>query len=482
MFLFQEHEKVCLNRKVVQEDSEDDDVIFCGSEVLPTPKRPDEHIPVYTAQNMSSFLMNFSLFNKNKPLALRKIGSNISTSDQNINILDGSPEKLRRLPRRTRGVLTLSKCTSIPLSSPCGQFLLKSSKAAMSIDYQMERLERLERFCFAPALIKDGTLITNRPKWLNTGRLNTNVSVSFKRGSDELEHYHSYKFPRRQLSSACKMRNFQFYNKLLINRCKPCAIKLQRLTAQEIENRNIDIRLQHLNITRACASIEVLPGEENKALHVVVDCIDLCSSDEDEPVVSINHNGCIIAIAPTEVERLAGETQKLPSEIITNTTSLRNAIEIHPSIIASKKTVGHCTFQPLTPSLHLFSSAHNVNPATSPSHAHPSSTNSLLQSSLCKSDETNDNDIILSNMENLTEIKENRVNDWLNDTAISTENLTHMPQSHLVITTATPVIKTSGGIAVPKILPSLMKLARPPSPTSNDILIRQRTATTVDLS
>ncbi|XP_065093998.1 uncharacterized protein ova [Ochlerotatus camptorhynchus] len=477
-----EHEKVCLNRKVVQEDSEDDDVIFCGSEVLPTPKRSDEHIPVYTAQNMSSFLMNFNLFNKNNPLALRKIGS-ISTSDQNINILKGSPEKLRRLPRRTRGIVTLSKCTSIPLSSPCGQFLLRSSKTVMSIDYQMERLERLERFCFAPALIKDGTLITNRPKWLNTCRLNTNVSVSYKRGSDELEHYHSYKFPRRQLSSACKMRNFQFYNKLLINRCKPCAIKLQRLTAQDIENRNIDIRLQHLNITRACASIQVLPDEPNKTMHVVVDCIDLCSSDDDEPGVSINHNGCIIAVDTTEVERLVGETQKpLPSEIITNTASLKNATDINSSHIASNKTAGHCTFQPLTPSLHLFSSAHNVNPATSPSHAHPSSTNSLLQCSLCISDETNDNDIILSNMENLTEVKENRVNDWLNDAAISTETLTHMPQSHLVITTATPVIKNSGGIAVPKTLPSLMMLARPPSPTSKDILIRQRTATTVDLS
>lgn len=467
---------------MVHEDSEDDDVIFCGSEVLPAPKRPDEHISVYAAQNMSSFLMNFSLFNKNNTLAMRKIGSNISTSDQNINILDGSPEKLRRLPRRTRGILTISKCASIPLSSPCGQFLLKSSKTVMSIDYQMERLERLERFCFAPVLIKDGTVITNRPKWFNTGRVNTNVSVSYKRGSDELEHYHSYKFPRRQLSSACKIRNFQFYNKLLINRCKPCAIKLQRLTAEEIENRNIDIRLQHLNTTRARASIAVLPGEQSKAMHVVVDCIDLCSSDEDDPGVSISHKSCIVAVDPTEVKRLAETQKQLPSEITTNTTSLRKAPEINSPNIINNKTIGHCTFQPLTPSLHLFSSVHNANPATSLSHAHPSSTNSLLQSSLCISDETNDNDIILSNMENLTEVKENRVNDWLNDAAISTENLTHMPQSHLVITSATPVIRNSSGISVPKTMPSLMKLARPLSPTSKDILIRQRTATTVDLS
>lgn len=478
---YAEHEKVCLNRKTAQEDSEDDDVIYCGSEVLPTPRRPDQQIPVYSAQNMSSFLMNFSLFNKNNPLALRKSSSNTRTIDpQHINILDGSPEKLRRLPRRSRGIVTLSKCTSIPLSSPCGQFLLRSSKTVMSIDYQIERLERLERFCFAPALRKDGPLIINRPKWLNSGRLNTNVSVSYKRGTDELEHYHSYKFPRRQLSFACKRRNFQFYNKLLINRCKPCIIKLQRLTAQEIENRNIDIRLQNLNITRASATIETLSGELNKAIHVVVDCIDLCSSDEDETGVSMNKNGRIISIETSKVERQSIATQKrLPSESISNRTSLINATEVKSLHILSKKTVGNGTFQPLTPSLHLFSSVHNVNPAPSSSHAHPSSTNNLLQSPLCMSDETHDSDVILSNMENLTEVKENRVNDWLNDAA---ENLTHVPQSHLVLATATPVIKNSAGMAIPKTLPSLMKLTRPSSPTNKDVLIRQRTATTVDLS
>lgn len=484
-----EHEKVCLNRKTVEEDSDDDDVIFCGSEVLPTPKRPDENVPVYSAQNMSSFLMNFNLFNKNNPNALRKLGgSNISstTSDQNINILDGSPEKLRRLPRRTRGIVTLSKCTSIPLSSPCGQFLLKSSKTLMSLDYQMERLERLERFCYAPALIKDGTVITNRPRWLNTSRLSSNVSVSYKRGYEELAHYRSYKFPRRQLSSVCKVRNFQFYNKLLINKCKPCAVKLQRLTAEEIENRNIDIRLQHLSLSRnPASSTKASSGGQSKSLHVVVDCIDLCSSDEDEPkTVSFNRD-CIVAVDPTEVERLtAGGTNMLlplSSIAINNPPPLINVPEIDTSShIASKKPVG--SFQPLTPSLHLFSSAHNVNPATSPSHAHPSSTNSLLQNSLCiAADEATDNDIILSSMENLTEVKENRVNDWLNDAAISTETLAaHMPQTHISATT--PAIKNSSGLAVPKTLPSLIKLTRPPSPTSKDLLLRQRVATTVDLS
>lgn len=124
-----EHEKIC-NQKLVQEESDDDDVIFCGSEVLPTPMQPDQQLSVSPEQNMSSFLLNFNLRNVNNPLTRRSTG--INCNNPNINILDGSPEKLRRLPRRTRGVITLSKCTSIPLSSPCGQFLLKSIKTVQA--------------------------------------------------------------------------------------------------------------------------------------------------------------------------------------------------------------------------------------------------------------------------------------------------------------------------------------------------------------
>ncbi|XP_055590374.1 uncharacterized protein LOC129742498 [Uranotaenia lowii] len=232
-----EHEKICLNAKEFHEESDDDDVIFCGSEKLPSPMPASKMRPTTSAQSMSSFLSNFNLTSTGNP-TLSSLSGCRNVNKTSTNNLDGSPEKLRSLPRRTRGVVTLSKCTSIPLSSPCGQFLLRSIKTVMSEEYQMERLDRLERFCAAPALLKDGAVVTNRPKWMGRSRVHTNVTISFKRSSEEAYYCHNYKFPRRQFSTQCRKKNFLFYNKLLFKKCKPCAVELQRLTAQQIDDQN----------------------------------------------------------------------------------------------------------------------------------------------------------------------------------------------------------------------------------------------------
>lgn len=511
-----EHEKVCLIPKTDREESDDDDVIFCGSEVLPSPMQPEDRKTVSSAKSMSSFLLNFNLLSKNNPVPMRAARSSSSSlvNNSNINILDGSPEKLRRLPRRTRGVVTLSKCTSIPLSSPCGQFLLKSIKTVMSADYRMERLERLERFCFAPALIKDGTVVMNRPKWMNRSRIHTNVAISFKRGSDEPDDYHSYKFPRRQVSTACRTRNFLFYNKLLLNKCKPCAIKLERLTAQGIENRNINIRLKKLNITRLSASTGI--SEENpEARHVVVDCIDLCSSDEEETRMSYGPNDeSFISGNHADVDKLEIcnirqlglniANQSKPTIGINSSTTphLRDTTVMNSFLsLAGNKINNQSTFQPLTPSLHLFSSINNAIPKrTSPpliSHSAGSPVD-IADCPVDMADNKHDtNNLFLSHVENLTEVKENRVNDWLNDSAISTERTMHLQQSHLVLPSttscasralspsplanATSIIKNNSGIAASKSLPSLMKLTKSPNSANADPVVRQRTVTIMDI-
>lgn len=59
---------------------------------------------------------------------------------------------MRRLPRRNRTVLGLTKCPSIAITSPAGQRLIKTSKSLVSEPYLAERLERMERFCRAPVL------------------------------------------------------------------------------------------------------------------------------------------------------------------------------------------------------------------------------------------------------------------------------------------------------------------------------------------
>ncbi|XP_021705519.1 uncharacterized protein LOC5570798 isoform X2 [Aedes aegypti] len=463
-----EHEKICINQKAIQEESEDDDVIFCGSEVLPTPMQQNEQKSHTTEQTMSSFLMNFNLWNGTSHIARRTTSTGINP---NNNILDGSPEKLRRLPRRTRGVITLSKCTSIPLSSPCGQFLLKSTKTVMSIDYQMERLERLERFCFAPALLKQGTTITNRPKWMNRSRLNTNVSVSYKRGFDENEPYHCYKVPRRQFSTACKKRNFNFYNKLLINGCKPCAVKLQRLTAEEIENRNIDIRLQKLNVARTFALSHQQSDVQDKLKHIVVDCIDLCSSDEDDLCMKNSGNSSSSIIA---IDRVAITADSLKPKCQNKLSDPGNIIEMNPCIPFLNK-FGKCSSNPLVSSMNLIPSLQATSPDTFASNVEPICSNMLLQNSICATETSTDSNIVLSNVENLTEVIENRVNDWLNNSAAQTENVALTSPPHLVITSATSLANSSTSNITnnnaSKSMPSLTKLAKSSSAVNSENLL-----------
>lgn len=448
-----EHEKICFNRKLIQDESEDDDVIYCGREELPTPMQPDEQTSVSTTQNMSTFLMNFNLWNTNNYPSRRTTAGNCI--NPNINILDGSPEKLRRLSRRTRGVITLSKCTSIPLSSPCGQFLLKSTKTVMSIDYQMERLERLERFCFAPALSKQGMTITNRPKWMNRNRQQTNVSVSYKRGFDDHDPSRTYKIPRRQYSTVCKKRNFYFYNKLLINECKPCAVKLRKLTADEIENRNIDIRLQKLTVTKAST---LSKQQQDNIKHVVVDCIDLCSSDEEEGCTSkgfISNN-----IIESDRVGCTDNSQKLEFENIQSDSRSILERDLNMPLL---KNLGNCPSQRLASPLHILTSSHSANTDTLASNVHPKNSKTLLQNTLCSADALNENEVDLANVENLSEVIENRVNDWLNNSAAQTENLALSSSSHLPTSLSSMNVKpsavTTSNNNGSKPMPSLTKLA-----------------------
>lgn len=48
--------------------------------------------------------------------------------------------------------MVLSRCPTIPITSPAGQHLIKSPKSITSKEYLLGRLDRIERFCNAPPL------------------------------------------------------------------------------------------------------------------------------------------------------------------------------------------------------------------------------------------------------------------------------------------------------------------------------------------
>lgn len=253
---YTEHEKVCSANVGGGDDDDDDDVILID---------PDEECTVNSENIQAEFLANFGLIGSNS------LPSQPSTSGRRrINYLDIlSPEKqLRRLPSRSHAAASLSKNPTIPVSSPCGQLLMKQAKNMMTREYMVERLDRLERFCGAPPVV------TDFPRFMQGKSRLPSANVTFKKPDDEY-HYHNYKFPRRQFSTKQRRDNFNFLSSLMLKACKPVSVKVKRLSSTDIE-----IQKAKLKQAAQKLSFEV----PQKRPHVV-EFIDLCdSSDEDAPV------------------------------------------------------------------------------------------------------------------------------------------------------------------------------------------------------
>lgn len=253
----QEHERIC--------QEEDDDVIFCGAE---------QYTPIDdTMQQQATFLQNFQLGTSNIPNQAKMLTPH-KRSHQHLKDDPMTPEmKLRRIPRRSRTVMILAKCPTIPISSPAGQRLMTTSKTVMNNEYVMERLDRCERFCSAPPLRADGG---NRPKFMDK-RLPIANTSSFRRTNG---YSHSYRFPRRQFSLKWKERAFTALHSILLKQsnCKPLKVQLKRLTAEDIESYQLNSRLDRL---KRLGQITLTKATKTAIKTNVIDFIDLCSSDEE---------------------------------------------------------------------------------------------------------------------------------------------------------------------------------------------------------
>lgn len=217
---------------------------------------------------LSAFLQNFCLTNVN-------FDEQPNIQQNKVHITEnGSPEINRIHPRRARGLIALNKCHTIAYSSPLGQLLIRKSKTNINNDYLRERLDRLERFCHAPVI---GNNQCNKPKWLGKKYHQSSTSVSYKRPDQRLP-YRTYSFPRRQFSSISRKNNFLFLNSGLLRVCKPVSIKVDRLSPTDIESSKKFFKTNPNIIKQKCIFKEV------------VECIDLCSSDEDDTQSEIQYN------------------------------------------------------------------------------------------------------------------------------------------------------------------------------------------------
>lgn len=196
--------------------------------------------------------------------------NNLSINNNAVrDIPSAADKKLKRVPRRTHVTLTLSKCPTIPFSSPAGRHLIKTANGQITTEYHLERIERVERSCLAPALAYDGS---NRPKFLDK-KIMTSVPITYRKSNAPNRYY---SFPRRQFSQKSRQEAIKTLQSILLKetRCRPLRIPLKRLSEADIEKLINDARV-------ACTRI---PPIKLARRTNVIDIIDLCTSDE-EPAI-----------------------------------------------------------------------------------------------------------------------------------------------------------------------------------------------------
>lgn len=224
----------------------------------------------------ANFLQNFQLVGAGDPREQQKVSApshhnnNNSLSINNNAIKDIPPtvdKKVKRVPRRSHVTLTLSKCPTIPFSSPAGQHLIKTASGQITSDYELERIERVERSCPAPILGYDGM---NRPKFLDK-KIMTTVPVTYRK-TNAPYRYHT--FPRRQFSAKSRQEALKTLQSILLKetRCKPLRIPLKRLSDADIEKLIKDVK----------TNCRYPPPAKLARRTRVIDFIDLCTSDEEE--------------------------------------------------------------------------------------------------------------------------------------------------------------------------------------------------------
>ncbi|XP_015593090.1 uncharacterized protein LOC107266772 [Cephus cinctus] len=210
----QEHEKTCCDQE--------------RTGAISRPETPDPALQLpQTTQNQ--FLEYFHLCSRDsscKP----KVSSEITIAgNATTTNVDGITS---RTSRRIRGSVNLTRCPTIPFSSPAGIFMVKKSKTMTEVT-QQERLERIERHLCAPPLCAG-----SRPRWLDKTNEYNRWIVTYKSNRDKpnKNYVHEYKFNNLKEKPVLSIRS-----QLLYMACRSVCVLLTRLTDKDIVELKRDI-------------------------------------------------------------------------------------------------------------------------------------------------------------------------------------------------------------------------------------------------
>lgn len=359
-----------------------DSAELCNNQILEKHHLEDDN------KQRIGFFLNFNLkYNKingdneiHYENGCNKLSSDILQKESQFMIID----KKKRISRRNRAVHSVARCPTIPLSSPAGQLLLRTTKTVITPEYLTERLDRIERFCHAPLVSK----ITARPKYLDKRNSIFTPNCTFKR---PLEYStHMYIFPRRQFSQKRRMENILLINSTLLRRCRPISVRLKKISdankQNSSSNNKLNIKLTRDNSRSSNWKISSCPSTE-----IIVDTIDLCTSDEEDNQINfcaskdlypseissiksdmnLNYNNCssikplVIHTSLPHIRRelnFSAETSLLKS---LNNENYSTSCLIQKSInkpIASNVDIGIDLENPMRSSVYIISSSSTTTP------------------------------------------------------------------------------------------------------------------------
>ncbi|XP_055386555.1 putative uncharacterized protein DDB_G0282133 isoform X2 [Condylostylus longicornis] len=271
---------------------------------------------------------NYNSINKSNNVSNNKL-----TKESNIPRKPGRPcvnaftdnfidyrDKKTKITRNNRTIYALARCPNIPFSSPAGQLLIRTFRSYINKEYLTERLDRLERFCATPVLQKSCPRPT---KFFGRQRYSSIHSFNCTYKKPQEYSTHKYTFPRRQYYSQYRIDSLKFLNDLILKkRCRPITVRLRKITDNDIKrkrrssfsscssnsiiNSDLNIKLirdqshgspkwkithhQENNSDQKGQQILQLEQHElrkqqrqkhNAEKLIIVDTIDLCSSDEE---------------------------------------------------------------------------------------------------------------------------------------------------------------------------------------------------------
>ncbi|XP_070506792.1 uncharacterized protein ova isoform X2 [Chironomus tepperi] len=275
---YTEHEKKCnqtpeteqtIENIVISDDEDDDD--------------EEEKIEIEMMGEQTDFLAYFSL-----------IGMDVDELPRRNSLLERSlsPKKKKKAVPRTRICQKdREREYTVPFSSPAGMVLTK--KPQIDEDYNLERINRNEDFCAAKPTTKVTRTKIKFPQ--------NNTEKTLMR---QMRKTRPYYWPKRQLASSSREKNFEFLNRWLVEDCKPFAIITKKLTNEDIKSYKDRL-------------IKIKEQREHS------NCVDLISDSDSESIElgDLNENDVSDAMMKLNGQFLSVPIPSTSSSTIINTTS-----------------------------------------------------------------------------------------------------------------------------------------------------------------